>query len=178
MNDLKNQYLHLLFNEPLYLIQEQQKDPVSELKEHIEADEMKADSQESVDEINYQGENQKQIVILLSSEKALFKDKNEEALLKNILKSVNLTFKDVALLNPQHIPKNIDIEILTSKIDVNFLISFGVSPELLFPNRTVVNHEVMQRNNIKVLFTYGLDELHDNRDKKISLWNNLKKLFL
>ena len=172
MNQDEN-YLHLLFNEEIYVINEPLKDPVEQLKDHIESREDKP----TAPKLTYKGKNKKGVIMLINHADVQYLNDQQEQLINNILKSVNLSFDDIGLVNLHHFKNNIYLEDLL-ELNCHYFIGFGIPASVLSKERNLISHEVFTQKNIKILLTYSLDELNNDRNKKISLWNNLKKMFL
>jgi len=163
-------FLPFLLNESIYLVPEDK--PVSKTEQLIE--EEKSDKPE--DHLTWQGKNQQQVVILIKYPNNQYLDETQRGLMAKILSAVKLTFDDVALINLAHYPVKHSLDKLTEP-GAHFLIAFGITPGDIASERNLILNEIFTRNRTQMLFTSSLEELEKDRNKKVALWNNLKKMF-
>jgi DNA polymerase III psi subunit len=120
------------------------------------------------------GNNFKNVLVAVSS-----KDFNEktEMLLKNILKAVSCNFPDDVTLILLKKDESICIKQLIDSYKSKYLLAFGLSANKLSLNiEKKVNH-VFHISSTQMLLSPSLQTLIQNRDKKVYLWNQLKKMF-
>ncbi|KIO76004.1 hypothetical protein TH53_17445 [Pedobacter lusitanus] len=122
----------------------------------------------------YLGKNQKNILILVNDEQnEVSTDKGKE-LLRNIVKALQLTANDFALLNYATCMQT-GFEELKSFFKLNVVLSFGVTPLHLGMGEHPVNEIIMQ-DAAQLIFSGNLDQLADDQIGKKTLWGSLKKL--
>lgn len=127
-------------------------------------------------ELVFKGENRKRVVIVVDQPGIDFISPGQEALLKNILTAINLNSNDIALVNLQKCLAP-PTEYQLNKVGCDRLIGFGVGLNAIegAPGREL--NAVISLKNTQYLFTHSLDELNEDRLKKMSLWKNLKTMF-
>ena len=152
MNKLNPEHLHLLLDEPIYV-----------LNEHFEGHDS-ATIPETVQITNYRGENKKGILIIIE-EKAedAVAVKDEEFLFKG-LNALNIIAEDVAIVE-----KHPDIDI--QEIKHNKRITFRANPveEKLYQIDTI--------DNISQLECHSISQIRNNQDLKVRFWLGLKAIF-
>jgi len=126
--------------------------------------------------LEFKGENRKHVVIAIDYAGEGYISPAQEALLHNILAAVNLTPEDIALVNLKKwgAPLN---EAALKKIGCERLIGFGVDPKAIEGTHEKASHAIIVLNSSQYLFTYSLDELNEDREKKMVLWRHLKAMF-
>ena len=132
--------------------------------------EMTEDSIESI------GENQKKILIIIEDkiEKSI-NEKNKDFLVK-ILQSVNLTFKDVAIVNCAHYSA-LNFEIYRDYFLPTKLIVFVNKFEPVMDWVGLKMYKRFQVEEMAFFLADSLSILQEDKDKKMQLWNALKELF-
>jgi len=125
---------------------------------------------------NYLGKNQKNVLILVKDDQNDVSTERGRELLRNIVKALQLTANDFALLNyhayqDQHFPAL--KEFFASKL----VMAFGVTPVQLGLAEHPANTIVME-GAVQVVFSQNLDMLSDNQNEKKALWGSMKKIRL
>lgn len=122
----------------------------------------------------YLGKNQKNILILVNDAgNDVSTDKGKE-LLRNIVKALQLTANDFALLNYAAYA-NTGFEELKSFFNSKLIFAFGVTPLHLGLGEQPLNEIIMQ-GAAQLIFSANLDQLADDQTGKKILWGSLKKL--
>jgi len=122
----------------------------------------------------YLGKNQKNILILVNDAgNDVSTDKGKE-LLRNIVKALQLTANDFALLN-YAVYTNTSFEEFRNFFKSNVVFAFGVTPLHLGLGEQPVNEIIMQ-GAAQLIFSGNLDQLADDQAGKKALWGSLKKL--
>jgi DNA polymerase III psi subunit len=126
-------------------------------------------------EISYQGKNNKQVVILVDQPEAEYTTVEQDLLLRNILTAMQLNLQDIALVNAAH-NDTIDMESL-KKVGCSKLIGFGINAARLAIGAKFETNTIIENKGISFLFSYSLNELQHDKEKKMTLWRSLKALF-
>jgi DNA polymerase III psi subunit len=122
----------------------------------------------------YLGKNLKNILILVNDDQNdVSTDKGKE-LLRNIVKALQLTANDFALLNYAAY-MHTGFDELKSFFKSNLILSFGVTPSHLGMEEQPVN-EIIMKDVAQLIFSANLDQLADDQAGKKTLWGSLKKL--
>ncbi|KEQ30039.1 hypothetical protein N180_11465 [Pedobacter antarcticus 4BY] len=160
--------LRMFFTEEIYLQQEQE--PVV-----IQAP---AILPVSVPEISYKflGKNQRQILILVQDDNEEVSSVEGRELLRNIVKAIQLTANDFALLNYSLCATSRHEELFTY-FKPRIVLSFGVSTSMLgLPEKN--SNELVFHEQIQMIFSANLHLLAADLNGKKALWGSLKKLEL
>lgn len=173
-------FLSYFITEPVYLVRESRpkpSDPAVSEEKKTPVVQKSAESEKSpaLPIFPYQGKNLKKVLVLFhhASEEKLAQ--KEEIFLGKILHAVNLNFDDVALLNINLI-KHEEYTHLTH-FDAKVWLSFGVKSEKLAFKPTTTPYEIITDSGVRYLLADPLEEIQQEKDKKVKLWNNLKLLF-
>ena len=103
---------------------------------------------------------------------------NESAynLLANILKALNLTFDDIALLEITG-SQSLPLELLINEYRPKLVISFGAESTLdVWPQGSILNIPA-KHDQVLYFKAVSLKELEDDKASRAALWNSLKILF-
>lgn len=161
-------FLPFLLNESIYVVPEDK--PASKVEQLLEEED------EQPGQITWQGNNRQQVVLLIKNEHEQYLSELQKDLMSKILAAVKLNFEDVALINLAHYKEKHHLDKFTEP-GAKYLIAFGLTSDDIALDRNLIMNEIFSRNNIQMLFTASLEELEKDRNKKISLWNNLKQMF-
>ena len=127
-------------------------------------------------EFGYLGKNKRHILILVNDEQHEVSNETGRELLRKIVKSVNLTADDFALLNYAKY-SNASFASLKEYFNCGVVFAFGVSSGTLalevHPENAIV-HE----GAVKLIFSAGLPQLNEDANAKKALWGCLKNLGL
>ena len=163
-------FLPFLFNETIYVVPEDK--PANQVEKLMaEEKETQPDNQ-----LTWQGNNLQQVIILIKYPDNQYLDENQRGLLGKILSAVKLTFDDIALINLAHYPDKLSLDQVTEP-GAKYLLAFGITPDDIDSDRNLILQEIFTRNRTQLLFTASLEDLEKDRNKKVSLWNNLKQMF-
>jgi len=159
-------FFQALYPEGIYVIPEKVKPAVLE-EEPIAI---------PVPTVSYVGQNNQRIVILIDDSQSAFGSEGDRDFLSKILGAVKLTFNDVALVN---IAANtsLSVDILESIFVFKKLISFGPPLNILFPGNSFSHYKIARYKETEILWSDSLEEIQQDKQKKVKLWEELKKLF-
>ena len=127
-------------------------------------------------EINFLGNNQKKIIILVNSEAAIYLPDDELNFLLGILTACKLSMADIALVN---LAKNPDFNysFLTDQFKADKVFLFGLNAGAIALPLEFPHYQVQQFNNQVYLSSVSLNEMQVNKEEKMKLWVCLKKIF-
>lgn len=181
--------LHLFFTEDVYLVNE----PVGQYDTKVySAQGVTASSVEEVPAaavpvaspvmqqaltFKFLGQNKRNILILVNDEENEVSDEAGRELLRKIVKSVNLTANDFALLNYSKY-QGTGFKQLQDYFSCNLVFSFGVTPSHLAIATAHPEHAVVLEGNVKMIFSAELKTLDQNPAGKKALWGSLQSLGL
>lgn len=177
--------LRLFFTEEIYLQGEEglvlESPEITVSQRNDEHDKLPADELAVVEQtepvvFKYLGKNQRQVLILVNDAQEDVSTADGRELLRNLLKAIQLTANDFALLNyaayagTRH-------KVLFDFFKPKLVLCFGVSPEELgFPDMQV--DTLQQLNDLQLVFSANLALLSADQLRKKTLWGSLKKLKL
>lgn len=139
-------------------------------KEHIPA------APEKITEFKFLGNNKRNILILVNDEENDVSDEKGRELLRKIVKSVNLTANDFALLNYSKYG-SVDFKQLQAHFSSVIVFAFGVSAKQLGLTDHPENKMVLE-GSVKLIFSAELRKLEEDQNGKKVLWGSLKQLGL
>ena len=129
-----------------------------------------------LESINFLGNNQKKITILVNSESVIYLSDDELNFLLGILTACKLSMEDISLVNLYNNP-GLNYSLITEQFKAEKVFLFGLTPvEIALPLQ-FPHYQVQQFNNQIYLSSVSLNELQANKDEKMKLWNCLKKIF-
>jgi len=182
----KDAALHLFFTDDVYLVDDvgSQADVPSNTAVNLVANEQ----DEAVPvpgsmripqaiEFKYLGKNQRNILILVNDEQNDVSDDAGRELLRKIVKSVNLTANDFALLNYAKY-KGSDFKQLQEYFAATLVFAFGVTPMQLSIGTPHPEHAIVLEGAVRMIFSAELKTLDQNPAGKKALWGSLQNLGL
>lgn len=128
-------------------------------------------------DFKYLGKNQRNILILVNDEQNEVSDEDGRELLRKIVKSINLSANDFALLNYAKY-KGIGFKQLQEHFSSTLVFSFGVSPADLALSTAHLEHAIVMESAVKMIFSAELRVLDKNPAGKKALWGSLQNLGL
>ncbi len=122
------------------------------------------------------GNNEKEILILISSEEALYLPDDQLNFLVGILSACGLTMNDVAILNTK---KNtaVTYDLINQELKSKTILLFGVTVEEIQLPITFPDYQVQKFNNQVYLTAPILSQLQSDKAEKSKLWSSLKQIF-
>lgn len=121
----------------------------------------------------YLGKNQKNVLILVNDSENDVSSEGGRELLRNLVKAMQLTANDFALLNYHHYT-HVKFEELSQFFGSKLVLGFGLSPLQLGLNDQP-QHSIGLHGTVQLVFTGRLDLLADDQDGKKKLWSSLKQ---
>jgi hypothetical protein len=192
--------LRMLFTEDIYLLQEPDftyssalieplagiepvapVEPVAEIEmsTEVEATEPVAEIEVVVSpepSFAYKGLNARNILILVYDEVNEVTTPEGREVLKNIVKSKDLSGNDFALVNYAAYP-TASFEALSTFFNSKIIFAFGVSPLQLGLDDYPI-HRLIEHQGVQVIFSADLHQMSSEKALKIALWACLKEMQL
>lgn len=122
----------------------------------------------------YVGKNQKNVLILVDDAVNEVSSEQGRALLRNLVKAIQLSANDFALVNYSAYP-TAQFGALMSFFSCRLVLSFGITPAQLGLNTYPKNMLVME-SAVQMVFADHLDQLAIDQEGKKVLWGSLKQL--
>lgn len=167
--------LRLFFTDDIYLVNEPE-GTLNEEAQPLIVSEPIVPLNKVQPEFKFLGNNNRNILILVYDEYNDVSDEKGRELLRKIVKSINLTASDFALLNYANY-KETSYEQLKDRFSSVIIFAFGVSSQQLglkqYPENTVVTEGA-----VKLIFSSTLQKLDEDTNGKKVLWGSLKQLEL
>lgn len=172
--------LRFLMNEDLYMV----KDPLQpEIQEEIApvpivmealppAETGISEDKSSVTSFNYLGENNRYFLVLVDDKTHKELNTPHKEMLMKIMAAKKLELRDLAILNLAQYP-GANFEQLKDFFSCNRIILFGMNPRDIGLPAMGAN-EPVKHQDVKLLATFGLEEMSTNTDKKREFWNVMK----
>ncbi len=120
------------------------------------------------------GKNQKGILILVYDEVHKVSSPIGTELLRKLVKAIELTNNDFALINYAHYP-DADFETLKRFFNCQLVLSFGVSTQQIGLAEQAL-HQLITIAETRFIFTKNLHELDGDQLSKKTLWTSLQQL--
>jgi hypothetical protein len=122
----------------------------------------------------YLGKNQKNVLILVYDSENDVSSESGRELLRNLVKAMQLTANDFALLNYFNYNET-KFEDLSTFFSSRLVLAFGVDPVQLGLNEQP-RHSIGMHGDIQLVFSERLDLLAADQEGKKRLWGSLKQL--
>ncbi|RZK82124.1 MAG: hypothetical protein EOO92_02940 [Pedobacter sp.] len=171
--------LSLFFTEDIYLVQEPEMLTANQASNPVPEQPVSAvptQPQQPVRTFKFLGNNKRNILILVNDKANDVSDENGRELLRKIVKSINLTAQDFALLNYASC-EGANFNELISQFSSSLIFSFGVSPmQLQLENQA--QNTIVEQKGVKMIFSGVLHQLDQDLAAKKTLWGCLQKLGL
>ena len=153
MNKLIPEDLHLLLDEPIYVLE----------KEYTEAPEAPiVDVTKDDLQVNFIGENKKGILILISKQGQELLDNDDAEFLFKGLNALHLSAEDIAI----------------AEYDINNQDNIDHSKRIVFTANTAseYNYQIELVNDIEHLECHSISMIRNTQELKIQFWEGLKSL--
>lgn len=171
--------LHLFFTDDVYLVKESgvQYATTVSVDVPIAAEQARSTVLEQKTEFKYLGKNKRNILILVNDEQHDVSDEAGRELLRKIVKSVNLSANDFALLNYATC-KGTNFEQLRAHFSCELVFAFGVTPLHLALCTAHPEHVMVSESGTRMIFAAELKVLDQHPASKKALWGSLQNLGL
>ncbi len=175
-------HLSLLLTEPIYVLPEPISVPEIKLAEAVKTPVAApvsippAPAISIVPKVNAPKKPRNKVAVFYNEQTTPYLQPQHETLLKNILKSINLTLDNVDLLNLHNI-RRLDYADLLREKSVHYFISFGLDLRELEITIPLTAYQPTEVEGVQLLLADSFHELELNLDKKRLLWTCLKQMF-
>lgn len=172
--------LRLFFTDDVYLLDEPELQVNKVVSDAVEPATSIAAVQDNVlkkaREFKSLGNNKRQVLILVNDSQHEVSDEKGRELLRKIVKSVNLSAADFALVNYAAYPDASFVE-FQQYFSSQLVFAFGVSPaQLTLPAYS--SNAIVEVEGIRMIFSTELKALDQDAATKKALWGSLQKLGL
>ncbi|MBC7615105.1 MAG: hypothetical protein H7202_03465 [Pedobacter sp.] len=168
VNQLTNnaEALRLFFTEDIYLVANGNEITIKE--------ELALEPQKPKTVFNYLGKNQKNILILVNDSQNDVSTEQGRELLRKLVKAINLTANDFALVNYSDYTSEKYNDLLAF-FNCKLMIAFGVNAvDLNVPAQPL--HQLINYEEATLLFAENLHDLDTDQASKKILWTSLQQL--
>lgn len=167
--------LRLFFTEDIYLVKNEEDTAAATLP--VTASVVHKEAETPVPMVfKYLGKNQKNVLILVNDLENEVSTERGRELLRNLVKALQLTANDFALLNFSSY-KAVKFEELHRFFSSRLVLAFGVSA-LELGLEDLPLHMISTRGEVQLVFTGNLDLLSVDQAGKKTLWGSLKQINL
>lgn len=122
----------------------------------------------------YVGKNQKHVLILVNDMDNEVSTERGRELLRNIVKAIQLSASDFALVNYSAY-QTAQFAEFNSFFSCRLVLAFGIAP-LQIGLGDYPQHQLVMEGNVQMVFSENLDLLAVDQNGKKTLWGSLKKL--
>lgn len=123
---------------------------------------------------DYQGENNKYILLVHHTPGQKYLPSAELDALKSILAAKKMELKDVAILNLAHYPGASYLQ-LKNFFACSSIVLFGVQPAALKLSDLPMN-ALGAQDGLRILYTFSFPDMLKDNDRKRAFWAEMKKL--
>lgn len=175
MNANDTSFLPHFITEEVYLVDEitSEKEKVVEVTNEVNESTEKYEVINSSLKLEYTGDNNKGIIVLVSYQNGIPASDNE--FLFKILSAVMLSGKDIALID-LGINNTTEHHQLISELSYQKVIAFGTNCSIIFPDQ-IEMYTTTPIKNREILKAHSLSEVAEDTTKKKLLWIQLQKAF-
>ncbi len=128
------------------------------------------------DSLSFLGNNQKNILVVVNEENAVYLQDEDLNFLIDILTACKLSLSDTALINFNR-NKRISYQSLTDYFKPSVIICLGIELEKLAFPLQFPYYQVQHYNQQQCLCGPSLNKLSADKQEKLQLWASLKKIF-
>jgi hypothetical protein len=123
--------------------------------------------------IQYSGNNNKNILIICQN----FENAEINDFIGKIMKAVNTDLiEDTRVLNLKE-NESLSWAEISNDCKAIKVIFFGIDPDKLGLHLNIVKYQLINWNNIRILYSDKLEEIISDKNKKGFLWRELQKMF-
>lgn len=122
------------------------------------------------------GSNDKNILIIVNSDEAVYLPDNELTFLTGVLTACKLSLADVAIVNTYHY-QDVNYKELTNFFASKIVLLFDIEPTAFGLPMRFPNYQIQAFCGNSFLYAPSLKQLENDRVEKSKLWVCLKRLF-
>jgi len=166
LKPINTNLLSLFMKEDIYLVNEDE--------------DIGIDESGSEEKLEYFGEFKKQLLILVEDNENAWLSESSKEFLENILKAIEHTYKDIALLNsgnPALKRLKPNFQSIADYFDFSKLIIFGDLFNQVSDMKCPQKYHLYSKEGQTILLADSLDEIKNDIEKKKKLWEALKAVF-
>ena len=126
-------------------------------------------------QLKYLGNNQKQVLVVVSYESVPFLPDQELSFLTNVLAACKMSIADIGIINSSGLDESELLNIID--LEAMNILLFGVEPFQIGLPINFPDFQLQAFNNRTYLKAPTLSEIESDKGLKGSLWNSLKALF-
>lgn len=167
--------LKLFFTDDVYLVPDASVNLEKEIPEDITLKEPEVVYEVKKD-FTFLGKNRRNILILVNDDQYAVSTEEGRELLRKIVKAINLTADDFAVLNYATYPETNFAE-LQAFFKPQLFFAFGLSPQTL-GMAPQPQHVLIQQGEVNAIFSSELHALEGDLPSKKILWKSLQQLKL
>jgi hypothetical protein len=127
--------------------------------------------------LKFLGNNQKNILIVVSGDNVAFMEEEDLNFLSSILVACKLNLADVAIVNLKNAPLNISYQELINEFKSKTILLFDVNARVIDLPFNFPYFQTQQFNQCTFLSAPSLNQILGNKALKTQLWNCLKNIF-
>jgi hypothetical protein len=146
--------------------------PQAILEEHIIEPVAEIRVEQQTVSFNYLGENNRYFLVIVDDKTHSELNTPHKEMLMKIMAAKKLELRDLAVLNLARHP-DLDFEQLKKFFSCNKLALFGINPQKIGMPALAAN-QPEKYQDVKVLATFGLEEMNSDTEKKREFWNVMK----
>jgi DNA polymerase III psi subunit len=135
----------------------------------------KTKAENSTTGFEYEGENNKYIVMLFSHTGNEAMPQKQKPFLQKILEATKLSFDDVALVNLNNYP-NATFEQLKEYFAAASIFLWGISPSLF--NIKAERYQPVLHDKVKIVYVDAIEKIEQDKSLKAKLWGILQTHYL
>ena len=171
--------LRLFFTDDVFLVASNEPAETivqpADLKPEVNIPEVKiAEAKPASRAFTYLGKNQKNVLILVNDSANDVSTESGRELLRNLVKALQLTANDFALMNYARY-EQLQFDELHSFFNCRLVLAFGVLPSHLGVAEQP-QHMISTQESVQFVFSGNLDQLSADLEGKKKLWGSLKQI--
>ena len=159
MNKLSPEHLHLLLDEPIYVLD-------GHFESHGQKPELEPEVEANTENLtDFRGDNMKGILILNENNSPNIIDAEDEAFLFKGLNALDIQLPDVAITNNTSTTKDI--------------ITMSHSKRINFSTKPVAGklYQIVTQDDITYLECHSISQIRSDKELKVKFWLGLKTMF-
>lgn len=132
---------------------------------------------EITESIKFLGNNQLNILILVSEDNAAFIDEDELNFLSGVLTACKLSVADTAIINLKNLAPPVNYQVLINQLKSKTILMFGIEAGEIDLPFNFPYFQLQKFDQCTYLSSPTLKEIEKEKALKTQLWTSLKKIF-